>query len=142
MSIFDTLIEEHEKIRDMMEEVVERGEKGQTFDDLRQLLDVHMRGEEEYLYPETRSAGLLHKTLESIEEHHVAKVVIGELEKMSGSEESWLPKFEVLQEITEHHLDEEEKELFPQARSLVVSARQRELDRKYRELEKTAGVPV
>jgi hemerythrin-like domain-containing protein len=142
MSIFDTLIEEHNRMRDMMEEVVERGEKGQTFEDLRQLLEVHMRGEEEYLYPETRMGGLVHKTLESIEEHHIAKVIIAELERMNGMEENWQAKFEVLQEVTEHHLDEEEKELFPQARQLITSGKQRELDQQYRELEKEIGIPV
>lgn len=83
-----------------------------------QELKVHTKVEEEIFYPAVEAAiddedGLLP---EAHEEHHVAKTLIAELDKMSGDEDNYCAKFTVLAENVRHHIKEEENELFPEVK--------------------------
>ena len=78
-------------------------------------LKVHAAIEEELFYPAVRQQiddedGIIP---EADEEHHVAKLLIAELEKMTGDEEHWEAKFMVLGESVRHHIKEEEGRCFP-----------------------------
>jgi hemerythrin-like domain-containing protein len=85
-------------------------------------LKIHASIEESLFYPALRQEmedeeGLMD---EADEEHHVAKILIAELEQMSGNEEHWEAKFKVLAESVRHHIKEEEGEIFPQARKTNI----------------------
>jgi len=87
-----------------------------------QELKVHATVEEELFYPALRQQmedeeGLLD---EADEEHHVAKLLIAELEQMQGDEDHWEAKFKVLAESIRHHIKEEEGELFPEAKKTDI----------------------
>jgi len=92
-------------------------------------LAVHAAVEEMLFYPAVRTAALKATTralkdaaetvLESLEEHHVVKWTLSELEKMSPEDERYDAKFMVLMESVRHHVEEERKELFPKARRLL-----------------------
>ena len=81
-------------------------------------LKIHAEIEEQIFYPALREKlddeALLMN--EADEEHHVAKLLIGELDCMDGSEEHWEAKFTVLAENIRHHIKEEEGEMMPKAR--------------------------
>jgi hemerythrin superfamily protein len=89
-----------------------------------ELLSIHAAIEEELLYPAARelSDALEEKVLESLEEHHVAKATLAELEKMSAEDERYCAKFTVLMESIRHHVKEEEGELFRELRELMSKA--------------------
>lgn len=133
MGIFDLLREEHDRIREMLKVVMSEQKKGGDFEQLRVQIEVHMEGEEEHIYPDIRAAGLKDETLAALEEHHIVKILLGELEDMSDREEAWLPKFKVLAEQVEHHLLWEEREMFPPARRKISKARQEELEAEFRQ---------
>ena len=57
---------------------------------------------------------------EADEEHHVAKILIAELEEMDGRETHYDPKFTVLAENVRHHIKEEEGEVFPKAKDANI----------------------
>jgi len=57
---------------------------------------------------------------EADEEHHVAKMLIAELAKMSGKEDHYDAKFTVLAENVRHHIKEEESEMLPKAKRLPI----------------------
>jgi hypothetical protein len=83
-------------------------------------LKVHAALEEEIFYPAVR-AELDHDVMnEADEEHHVAKVLIAELEKMTGKEDHYDAKFTVLAENVRHHIKEEESDMLPKAKRLPV----------------------
>ena len=83
-------------------------------------LKVHAALEEEIFYPAVR-AELDHDLMnEADEEHHVAKVLIAELEKMTGKEDHYDAKFTVLVENVRHHIKEEESEVLPKAKRLPI----------------------
>lgn len=59
------------------------------------------------------------RTLESVEEHHIATMLLGELDALPKSHERWLPKLEVLREAMHRHIEREEQELFPAAAAIL-----------------------
>jgi hypothetical protein len=82
---------------------------------------AHMAIEEEIFYPavaelETKKTQEL--VPEAYEEHHVAKLVIAELPKVDPADERFEAKMTVLEELIEHHVEEEEKEMFKIAEKL------------------------
>jgi hypothetical protein len=54
--------------------------------------------------------------LEALEEHHIVKWVLSELDGMAPEDERFDAKFTVLAESVRHHVEEEEGELFPKLR--------------------------
>ncbi len=83
-------------------------------------LKVHAAIEEEIFYPAVRAALESDVMNEADEEHHVAKMLIAELEKMSGKEDHYDAKFTVLSENVRHHIKEEEGEMLPKAKKLPI----------------------
>jgi len=79
-------------------------------------LKVHAAIEEELFYPAVRKPVGKDIMNEADEEHHVAKVLIAELEEMDGREGHYDAKFTVLAENVRHHIKEEESELFPKVK--------------------------
>ena len=81
-------------------------------------LEVHTTIEEEIFYPEIQGADeeLKDTVDEGIEEHHVAKTLIGEIKMLTTEDDAWVAKMKVLIESVEHHAEEEEQEMFPETR--------------------------
>jgi hemerythrin superfamily protein len=105
-------------------------------------LSIHAAIEEMVFYPAIREAvekGDVDKmVLESLEEHHVVKWVLWELERMDPADERFDPKLRVLMENIRHHVEEEEKELFPQVNKMFDRAQLDELGDAMVQLKKTA----
>lgn len=78
-------------------------------------LKVHAAIEEELFYPAVRAKVGKEVMNEADEEHHVAKLLVAELDVMDGSESHFDAKFLVLAEIVRHHIKEEENEMLPKA---------------------------
>lgn len=125
MNAFTLLKADHEKVAGILEkidETTERATKGreELFAQLKNELDVHARIEEEILYPtleeyeETRDI-----SLEAYEEHAVVKRLLEELASAPKDDEQWTAKFTVLKENVEHHVEEEEGEMFQKARTVL-----------------------
>jgi iron-sulfur cluster repair protein YtfE (RIC family) len=125
MNAFTLLKTDHEKVAGILEkidETTERATKGreELFTQLKSELDVHTRIEEDILYPtleeyeETRAI-----SLEAYEEHAVVKQLLEELSSEPKDDEQWTAKFTVLKENVEHHVEEEEGEMFKKARKVL-----------------------
>ena len=87
-------------------------------------LRVHMTIEEEIFYPVTRrktDTEGKEMVAEAFEEHHVAKMLMDEIDQMGSVNEQYVAKVTVLQESIEHHVEEEEGELFPDAKKKIKS---------------------
>jgi hemerythrin superfamily protein len=84
-------------------------------------LSVHAAIEEQVFYPAVREA--VEETedtvLESLEEHHIVKWTLSELDGMDPEAERFVPKMTVLIESVRHHVEEEEDELFPKVREAL-----------------------
>jgi hemerythrin superfamily protein len=84
-------------------------------------LSVHAAIEEMLFYPAVRDRVPKQEdtVLEALEEHHVVKWVLSELEDMKPDHERFKAKMMVLIESVRHHVKEEESELFPEVRKAI-----------------------
>lgn len=102
-------------------------------------LKIHAVLEEEMFYPAVRSHVGSKLMNEADEEHHVAKVLIAELDAKVGDKDHRDAKFMVLAENVRHHIGEEEREMLPKAREVHLdfsALGQKMLDRKQQLLTK------
>ncbi len=121
MDAFELLKADHQKVADLFKQIESGSEQNKTqlFAQLKNELDVHAHIEEVIFYPalenkeESRDI-----TLEAYEEHKVVKDLLAQLDGDSPDEE-WDAKLTVLKENVEHHVDEEEGELFSKARKVL-----------------------
>jgi len=104
--------------------------KQRLFDEIKTELDVHAAVEEEIFYPamqEVRSKEVKDLVLEALEEHKVVKTLLAQIAALRPSDEKFDAKVKVLQENVEHHADEEEKEMFPQAKKQLSDEKRKDL---------------
>lgn len=126
MNAFTLLKTDHKKVAGILEKIdttTERGVKTREdlFTQLKNELDIHAEIEETIFYPalekheESRDI-----TLEGIEEHRIVKQLLAELDAMAKDDEIWTAKMTVLKESIEHHVEEEEGEMFTKARKALT----------------------
>jgi hypothetical protein len=124
MNALTMLEDDHKKMRgllDQLESTTERGVKTreQLFSTIKGELTIHEIIEEEIFYPALKSHPKAEDiVLEGYEEHHVVDLVMAELEDLPVDDESWGAKAKVMKENVEHHMEEEEGEMFKQARAV------------------------
>ena len=115
---------DHRRMEDLLkqgEETTARGVKVRTelLHTLTRELNAHELIEEKVLYPALQSHPQAKDiVLEGYQEHHVADLLVKELHGLARSDEQWGPKFKVLKENIEHHIQEEEGEMFRTARGI------------------------
>jgi len=118
----DMLTEDHAKVRKMFKqfEKMKEGDDQEKAELVKQIcteLSVHAQIEEEIFYPAAREAVEEQDLLDEAEvEHASAKQLIAELEGMQPGDELYDAKVTVLGEYVEHHIKEEEKEIFPKVK--------------------------
>jgi hemerythrin superfamily protein len=126
MNAITLLEEDHKRIKRMLAEgaeTTERGEKTRTelFTRLKETMVAHESMEEQVLYPALKAHPQAKDlTLEAYEEHHVVDLVFEELEKTPVTDEQWGAKFTVAKENIEHHIGEEEGEMFKACRQIFT----------------------
>lgn len=136
MDAIELLKTDHEKVRELLGQLTEtssRAEKKRVelLEKIRMELEVHTTLEEEIFYPAFREAGKKDEEemyFEAIEEHRAAgELVLPDLLKTEVSSEQFAGRAKVLKELVEHHVEEEEKEMFPQAKKLLDKQQRQEL---------------
>ena len=116
---------DHRRFEELLkqgEETTARAVKRRTalLDTLTAELNVHEAIEEKILYPALKSHPQARDlVLEGYQEHHVADLIVKELHGLARNDEKWGAKFKVLKENIEHHIEEEEKNMFPTARGIM-----------------------
>lgn len=122
MDAITMLKKDHRTVEELFkrfEKLGDRARKGkqEVVERIIKELSVHAAVEEAVLYPSIRAAvddkALDELVLESLEEHHVVKWTLSELETMTPDHERFDAKVSVLMDSVRHHVEEEEKELFP-----------------------------
>ena len=95
--------------------------KDQLVSSMIEALSRHAAIEELVFYPAVRAGipRLDSKVSESLEEHHLAKVVLNELESLNAKAKRFDAKVTVMIEVVRHHVKEEERDLFPKVRDLM-----------------------
>ena len=118
MNALTLLKADHDKVKGLLNELestTERGVKTRTelFATIKGELTVHEGIEEEIFYPALKEHPKAKDiVLEGYEEHHVVDEIMGELEATPVTDETWGAKFTVMKENIEHHIEEEEGDMF------------------------------
>ena len=117
----------HKTRQDLVEKIVEE-------------LSIHAAIEEQALYPAAREAmpDASEQVLEALEEHHIVKWVLSELDGMDPQDERFQAKVTVLIENVRHHVEEEEGELFPELRRAMKRKELEELAQALEQAKKMA----
>ena len=115
------LIRDHDKVKDLFyrfKRADTDGEKDKIIAEALAELKIHAVIEEEIFYPAVRRQLSKDVMDEADEEHHVARVLIAELDRDGRGDDHREAKFTVLAESVRHHIREEEGEMLPKAKSL------------------------
>ncbi|MDQ3202044.1 MAG: hemerythrin domain-containing protein [Pseudomonadota bacterium] len=136
MNAIDLLKADHERVKAILtqlSESTERGVKKRTdlLAKLEMEITIHTRLEEEILYPAFKKAGGKEQDImyyEAKEEHRtVDALVLPDLKKTDPGSLEFSGRVKVVKELLEHHIEEEEEEMFPQAKKLLGNATLEEL---------------
>ncbi|HYV09426.1 MAG TPA: hemerythrin domain-containing protein [Pyrinomonadaceae bacterium] len=122
MDAFNLLKADHRKVEELFSQLESASgqAKMRVFEQIKMELDLHTHIEEKIFYPALEKPKQTHDlTLEAYEEHDVVKKLLQELSRARTPNEEWEAKAKVLQENVEHHVEEEENELFEKAEAAL-----------------------
>ena len=136
MNAIDLLQADHERVKSILTQLSESTERGikkrtELLAKLEMEIAIHTRLEEEILYPAFKKAGGKEQDVmyyEAKEEHRtVDSLVLPDLKVTDPSTPEFAGRVKVVKELLEHHIEEEETEMFPQAKKLLGKALLEEL---------------
>jgi hemerythrin-like domain-containing protein len=122
MDAFSLLKADHRKVEELFSQLESASgqAKLRVFEQIQMELELHAHIEEKVFYPALEEPEETHElTMEAYEEHDVVKKLLKELSRARTPNEEWEAKAKVLQENVEHHVEEEENELFPKAEAAL-----------------------
>ena len=132
MNAIDLLIEDHERVKDLLTRLTESTERAvktrtELLSKLEMEVTIHTQLEEQILYPAYKEAGgkeELKMYHEAKEEHRaVDSLVLPDLKATDPGSVQFSGRAKVCKELLEHHIEEEESEMFPQAREVFDAKR-------------------
>src|SRR5919205_1259326 len=129
MDALSLLKQDHRKVEKLFSEIEKApvGKRESLFKEIKTELTVHAELEEKLLYPAAQKAKPTHElALESVEEHKQVKKVLADLAETDKKTDNWMAGLTVLKEDVEHHVKEEEAELFPKVKSEIMNKEQLE----------------
>jgi hemerythrin superfamily protein len=144
MNAIAMLTEDHRAVKKLLSELETTTERGlktreELFSRIHEALTIHEIIEEEIFYPALKEHPKAKEiVLEGYEEHGVVDGLMGELQVLPFDDETWGPKAKVMQENIEHHIEEEEGEMFAKARQVFDEAELEELGRLMAERRRSA----
>jgi len=137
------LKQDHKKVAGLLEQLSDTTERAlktrdELFTRLNAELDLHARIEEQILYPALKDVEETREIAnEAVEEHRIVKRLLKELDIAQKGTEKWTAKLTVLKESVQHHVEEEEGEMFKRARKALSNEQIDELGNRLAEAKKT-----
>lgn len=145
MNALVLLKQDHNNVDALFSEFEQMGDKAykakrRVVDHIVEQLSVHAAIEEMVLYPAVRAklSESQPEVLEALEEHHVVKWTLSELEGMDPKAERFDAKVTVLAEMVRHHVEEEEGELFDLMRQAFTNQELEQLGQRLEDAKATA----
>ncbi len=146
MDVIDLLIADHNRVRGLISRYNQADADADRVVLASKIIDelqIHMVTEEKVFYRAVndRTGEIGREVDEGVEEHRVAKTLIDEIERLKPASDQWVAKMTVLIESVEHHVDEEEEELFPSVRSSSKVGWREQLGERLESEEVSLGAP-
>lgn len=120
--------DEVKKLFGQFEKASSEAKQGQLCSEICTELTIHAQIEEQDFYPEVRRhEDMVDMVLESLEEHRQVKELVEKLKGMQPGNSRMEPDMKVLKEDVEHHVQEEEEEMFPKVKKAISKERLEQL---------------
>ena len=140
MDALELLKQDHQAVKNLFDQIgdAEDGkQRKKLFDQIDTQLNIHAHIEETVFYPEMQKIDELNDMVEeALEEHQEVKTLLEEMEGRDPEDDQFIASLEELMENVEHHVAEEEDEMFPKVRERCEQAT---LDRLGDQLESAKG---
>lgn len=131
MNALEMLKEDHRKVQELFDQVkADENSKRhkQLYKKIKTELETHAYIEEKVLYPTLKKKEeLKDQVMEAIEEHLQLKTLFRDMDKLSEGNDRFEAKLQVLMDDTEHHVEEEESELFPKVEEIYSESELEEI---------------
>lgn len=133
MDIFEQLMQEHRQVNDLIAEIKsntnpDTDERRDLLIKVKLLLIPHAKAEQKTLYARLNEEEQMQDQMkEAQEEHHDIETLLLEMENMDPSSEEWMKQLGRLEESINHHVTEEETEIFAKAKDLLEADEPKEL---------------
>jgi hemerythrin superfamily protein len=140
MNIIDMLKQDHQEAAAMMDRIESAGEGDPsvmtTFNQLKEALTLHTQIEEQIFYPALQNNDETEDQIsEAFEEHQEVKDLLAEMSGMQAGNEGFMGMMSDLRDSVEHHVEEEENELFPKAQEILGDSRLQEMGRQMMQMK-------
>jgi len=139
LNAIDLLVKQHREVEELFEELDSAGEDAHETQErlCREISDqlaVHAEIEERIFYPESKQPDTAERLRESVEEHLAMKRLLAQIIEDGNDDARFQARMRVLEEQVEHHIDEEEQELFPKVRRSCSREELEDLGRRMQQL--------
>jgi hemerythrin superfamily protein len=144
MNAIELLIHDHQEAMDMMRQLEQADLGGQgknpqhteIFNDLQEALIVHARMEEEVFYPALEEFDETRDWVgEAVQEHREVEQLLKEMAAKSPEQQDFQQKLGELRQAVEHHVEEEENDIFPKAQQHCDQGQLQEMARRMQEMK-------
>lgn len=137
-SIFEALIQDHNRHRALLKRLAstdtKSGEREELFKAFRVEVSAHAAAEEESLYAKMLANPDLREAAQhSVSEHKAIEDKLEQLADISPISSKWTEVFDDFRKCYEHHIDEEEDEMFPQAERELTDSEEKQLGNVFNE---------
>jgi hemerythrin superfamily protein len=144
--IIELILKDHKPLKKLIKvlksDKAEKNEKKAAFKEFAPLLLWHAQPEEKVLYVHMKddSKELRVEGYEGDTEHALASQMIDEV-KQSENDDQWMARVKVLAELVEHHIEEEEEEMFPDIRKAFNLEAREQMGEDYLQLREEFEMP-
>lgn len=136
--LFDLLKKDHREVEKLMKQIesASHEKRESIFEVLKQELTLHMQIEEKEFYPKLQKVQEMKDRMEdAIQEHREVKEYLSELEDLDQDEDEWLSSFQDMQEAIQHHVEDEEEEIFPDSKKYLSEEQLSEIAQKCQQMK-------
>lgn len=142
--IYELLHEDHEKVKANLNKILDTTDgaektREKLFAEVKHDLELHTTFEEKEFYPKFRSGKAdteAKKEVEdALEEHSEAKQMLDKMSAMDKTSEEFIEHVKKLKQALEHHISDEEDEMFPQARQELTDSAAEEMGKHYQQMK-------
>ncbi|HVG17919.1 MAG TPA: hemerythrin domain-containing protein [Blastocatellia bacterium] len=140
MNAIELLMQDHKEVAGMMDqlETADKGDRSarDTFLQLKNALTMHTQIEEQVFYPALKNHEETRDMIpESLDEHQEVDQILAEMSSLSPGNDDFMDRLTELRDAIEHHVEEEENEMFPKAERILGETRIQEMGRQMQQMK-------
>jgi hemerythrin superfamily protein len=137
--IWGMLKKDHDQMKNILKQL-KNDKDGDQFNALQQMLTVHMKFEEQYLYPILEKNQVTREfAIQAKDEHNMAKMVMESMGKVHGDRAQWNAKVNELDQLLTTHIKNEEGKLFREGKRIITGDQARRFGAQYAQMQAQGG---